>query len=360
MRLPPEIAAILYACRYSEACLFELIGRAPYLRMPPGPTVQHLLGRPLRSPAGRWMETCRWVRVPAQDETQTKLGNSYDFSRVLADIVLTFGHQVYPGSPIGLVSQYAKIVVQMKFMLQKSVPAEQLGGDHMSLMEACQTAEDFPLTGPPNTWSLVAFRTFLMKHIAALKRFFSAITTACSTGPTHGVCVFVTCRASGFLFNSEAGFARATSSFTRGLGPLVFVAPHYSDGIGACFQMAACATGGLLDCSDYLRTQASLWSMDGPGVAMESHKQAFRERKVASIVLPVERKVGLELFGTPPLDQAWALKAAWGETRKVLYRTLRTEGWEPPSWSPCPMQCTVSPFNRCGKGTGWLNTSPIC
>ena len=29
MRLPPEIAAILYACRYSEACLFELIGRAP-------------------------------------------------------------------------------------------------------------------------------------------------------------------------------------------------------------------------------------------------------------------------------------------------------------------------------------------
>ena len=54
--------------------------------------------------------------------------------------------------------------------------------------------------------------------------------------------------------------------------------------------------GGLLDCSDYLRTQASLWSMDGPGIAMESHKQAFRERKVASIVLPVERKVGLDLF----------------------------------------------------------------
>ena len=24
------------------------------------------------------------------------------------------------------------------------------------------------------------------------------------------------------------------------------------------------------------------------------------------------------------------------------------------------MQCTVSPFNRCGKGTGWLLTSPIC
>ena len=74
-------------------------------------------------------------RVPAQDEIQTKLDNSYDLSRVLADIVLTFGHQVYPGAPIGLVSQYAKIVAQMKFMLQKSVPAEQLGGDHMSFME---------------------------------------------------------------------------------------------------------------------------------------------------------------------------------------------------------------------------------
>ena len=128
---------------------FRAEGPSSLLRMPPGPTVQHLLGRPLRSPAGRWMETCGWVRAPAQDETQTKLGNSYDLSRVLADIVLTFGHQVYPESPIGLVSQYAKIVVQMKFMLQKSVPAEQLGGDHMSLMEACQTAEDFPLTGPP-------------------------------------------------------------------------------------------------------------------------------------------------------------------------------------------------------------------
>ena len=69
MRLPPEIAA----CRYSKACIFELRGQAPYLRIPPGPTVQHLLGRPLRSPAGRWMETCRWVRVPAQ-KTQTKLG----------------------------------------------------------------------------------------------------------------------------------------------------------------------------------------------------------------------------------------------------------------------------------------------
>ena len=208
MRLPPELAAILYACRYSEACRFELTGGVPRLLMPPGPTLQHLLGRPLRSFAGRWMETCRWVRVPDQDETQTKLGRSYDLSMVLADIVLTFGHQVYPDSPIGMVSQYARLVTQMKFMLQSSLPADPL----------------------------------------SLKRFFGAIATACSTGPTFGIGVFVTCRASGFLFSSEAGFARATSSFTRGLGALVFVAPHYSDGIGACFQMAACATGGLIEC----------------------------------------------------------------------------------------------------------------
>ena len=201
--------------------------------------MQHLLGRPLRSLAGRWMETCRWVRVQDQDETQTKIGRSYDLSMVLADIVLTFGHQVYPDSPIGMVSQYARIVTQMKFMLQLSLPADPLGDDDMSLLEACQTAEDFPLTGAPNTWSLVTFRTFLMNHIGSLKRFFGAITSACSTGPTFGICVFVTCRASGFLFSSEAGFARATSSFTRGLGALVFVAPHYSDGIGACFQRPA-------------------------------------------------------------------------------------------------------------------------
>ena len=58
MRLPPEISAVLYACRYSEACTFELRGQVPYLRMLPGPNMQHLLARPLRSPAGRSMDPC--------------------------------------------------------------------------------------------------------------------------------------------------------------------------------------------------------------------------------------------------------------------------------------------------------------
>ena len=129
--------------------------------MPPGPNLQHLLARPLRSPAGRWMETCRWVRVPDQDESQSKLGSSYDLSWLLADIVLTFGHQVFAGAPIGLVSQYAKIVVQMKFLLRSSVPEDQLGEVHMSLMEACQTSKDFPLTGQPRSWNMVVFTTFL-------------------------------------------------------------------------------------------------------------------------------------------------------------------------------------------------------
>ena len=83
----------------------------------------------------------------------------------------------------------------MKFMLQLSLPADPLGDDDMSLLEACQTAEDFPLTGAPNTWSLVTFRTFLMNRIGSLKRFFGAITTACSTGPIWDMCL---CDMSGF------------------------------------------------------------------------------------------------------------------------------------------------------------------
>ena len=158
----------------------------------------------------------------------------------------------------------------------------------------------------------------------------------------------MTCRASGFLFSSEAGFARATSSFTRGLGALVFVAPHYSDGIGACFQMAACATGGLIECAEYVRTQASLWSMDGPGVAKALHKQAFRERTVASIVLPAERKVGLDLFEAPPLHQAWALKATWGDKREVLYRTLKQEGWGSPSFTSNSYSGTIASLQTRG------------
>ena len=250
----------------------------------------------------------------------------------------------------------------------------------MSFMEACQASEDFPLTGLPHSWSIGVFRTFLSNKLGALKRYFMAITTACSTGPTFSVCVFVTCRASGFLFNSEAGFARATSSFTRGLGPLVFLAPYYPDGIGACFQMAACSTGGLIECSEYLRTQASLWSLDGPGIAKESNKQAFREQRVASIVLPTDRRVGLDLFGTPPLDQAWALKATWGEEHEVLYRALKSEGWGRPPfytsnsysgtwlacgrvdlfWNPCPMRFTVSLFNPRVSVTALLSISPTC
>ena len=87
-------------------------------------------------------------------------------------------------------------------------------------------------------------------------------------------------------------------------------------------------------CAEYLRTQASLWSLDGPGIAKESNKQAFREQRVASIVLPTDRRVGLDLFGTPPLAQAWALKATWGEEHVVLYRVLSLKaGAVPPSYT---------------------------
>ena len=80
---------------------------------------------------------------------------------------------------------------------------------------------------------------------------------------------------------------------TRGLGPLIFLTPPYPDGVGACFQMAACSSAGLISGREYLRTQASLWSIDGPGVAKAPHKQAFREQRVADIVLPQDRRVGI-------------------------------------------------------------------
>ena len=163
---------------------------------------------------------------------------------------------------------------------------------------------------------------FPSANFGALKRYFGAITTACSTGPTFGVCVFVTSRASGFLFRSEAGFARATSSFTRGLGPLIFLTPPYPDGVGACFQMAACSSAGLISGEEYLRAQASLWSIDGPGAP---HKQAFREQRVADILLPQDRKVGINLFAKPTLATAWVLKASWKDGHDILYRDLKNE-----------------------------------
>ena len=248
-----------------------------------------------------------------------------ELSWLIMDIVLTFGHQIYAKAPIGFVSQYAKIILQIKYLLRSSLPEEELGEAHMSFLAACKVSQKFPLKGHSSTWDMGVFKNFLVANFGALKRYFTAITTACSTGPTFGVCVFVTSRASRFRYRSEAGFARATSSFTKGLGPLIFLTPPYRDGVGACFQMAACETGGMIDCEEYLRTQASLWSIADPGVAKVSHKQAFREQKVASIVLPTERKVGASLFATPSLAAAWMLKATWQKESTISYRDLTYE-----------------------------------
>ena len=89
MRLPPEISAVLYACRYPEACLFALGGQDATLLMPQGPSLHHLSARPLRSPAGRWLETCRWVSITDHPEGKSKLGTSLELSWLIADIVLT-------------------------------------------------------------------------------------------------------------------------------------------------------------------------------------------------------------------------------------------------------------------------------
>ena len=74
----------------------------------------------------------------------------------------------------------------------------------MTLLEACREANDCP-SGDPCRWDVLEIRTFLLKRVVALRRVFEAITTACATGPTYGVLIFVTCKASGFLFQDEAG-----------------------------------------------------------------------------------------------------------------------------------------------------------
>ena len=73
--------------------------------------------------------------------------------------------------------------------------------------------------------------------------------------------------------------------------------------------------------TDWGLPKASLWSIDSPGIAKVARKQAFRERKVADIVLP-KRKVGVSLFDKPPLHGAWAIKATQHQGRGVLFREL--------------------------------------
>ena len=106
-----------------EACLFASGGQDATLLMPQRPSLHHLSARPLRSPAGRWLETCRWVSVKDHPEGQSKLGTSLELSWLIADIVLiTFGHQIF------FVSQHAKIVLQIKSLL------------HSSFLSACSRA----------------------------------------------------------------------------------------------------------------------------------------------------------------------------------------------------------------------------
>ena len=78
LRLPPEVSQVLYTCRYPEACKFQMIGNLPSLAFPLGPAPVFLLDRPLRSRAGRWLETIRWVSVQERQEQQTKIGQSFE------------------------------------------------------------------------------------------------------------------------------------------------------------------------------------------------------------------------------------------------------------------------------------------
>ena len=46
--------------------------------------------------------------------------------------------QILGKAPIGFVSQYVKIVLQIKCLLRSSLLEEELGEAHASLMEACK------------------------------------------------------------------------------------------------------------------------------------------------------------------------------------------------------------------------------
>ena len=132
LRLPPEISAVFSAARYPEACAFAMVNGTPQLRFPSGPSLRHLLGRPLRSAAERWLETCRWVSVKENTEVYTQIGKSLELSWLLTYIALTFGHQIYPTSRVGFVSQYSKVVLQIKEHLRSSQTVAELGAWHES------------------------------------------------------------------------------------------------------------------------------------------------------------------------------------------------------------------------------------
>ena len=149
--------------------------------------------------------------------TPNMRGRRPQFDWLLTDTALTFGHAIYPRSRIGFVSQYSKVVVQIKEHLRLSKTDAHLGEPDLSLMEACKCSPHFPLTGDPQSWDMMYFKQFLLEHIGALRRFFDVITTACSTGPTFGVCVFLTCKASGFLYDSR--FCARHILAHQGLGP---------------------------------------------------------------------------------------------------------------------------------------------
>ena len=52
---------------------------------------------------------------------------------------------------------------------------------------------------------------------------------------------------------------------------------------------------------------------------------AFREQRVADIVLPQDHRVGINLFAKPTLATAWVLKASWKNGQDILYRNLKNE-----------------------------------
>ena len=59
----------------------------------------------------------------------------------------------------------------------------------------------------------------------------------------------------------------------------------------------------------------------------------------------IRQSMRVHLWSSKP---AWTLKATWEETREVLDRTLRTEGWESPSYTSNSYSGTIASLQARG------------
>ena len=131
------------------------------------------------------------------------------------------------------------------------------------------------------------------------------------------------------------------------------MSPPYRQGLGACFQMAACARRGHIDCNAYLKAKASLWHSTELSVSRTISQHAYREHTLPEVYQRQSRKVGIDLMATPSsLDAAWAVKACKGGSLKSSAGVqLRRHREGRPDSAQTPLR---APHQSCRhKGIAW-------